>query len=362
MEKELESIFKEIISEMKREHPDVKLDEMQILEIVKSEIQNLELENRSILEEQIENIIWSYDLETVSPETSSENDQNEDNEIEIMQLYLSEINKYEDLSIEEEKILIKAYKINHDGKAKEKLIVHNLKIVPNIAQKYRDCGLPILDIISEGNLGLITAVEQYNTSKGKLSKFATWWIEQAIESAIHHQLNSIKIGLIQRKKLEMYIDKKQKIMQEMGIEGSIKDLSFFLKEKEETIKEYEKLSNITIISLEEPINEEECLIDIFVDEKSKNPEKATIRIMRNNEFNDIFDFLNPKEKYVIALKYRLLSNNQVKITIHQIACELKKRNLSNKVVSDGRIKQLEEKGIKKLKSKMFRTNFPQKYN
>ena len=261
-----------------------------------------------------------------------------------VKIYLQQIGKIPLLSAEQELDLAKKIRENHDEFSKELLVNANLRLVVSIAKRYIGRGLSFLDLIQEGNVGLMKAAGRFDYSKGyKFSTYATWWIQQAITRAIADKARIIRLpmhmieslGKIRRATLDLttelgHTPTKQEIAYRLGV--SVNKLTAIVKSAQSTIS----MDTPTSSSPEETSK----IADFIVDEDSIAPEK---RVTQENLFDDIRRMLNqlsPKERDVLILRYGL-DNNGDKKTLDEIG--------SQYGVSRERIRQIENRAIAKLK-------------
>ena len=261
-----------------------------------------------------------------------------------VKIYLQQIGKIPLLSAEQELDLAKKIRENHDEFSKDLLVNANLRLVVSIAKRYIGRGLSFLDLIQEGNVGLMKAAGRFDYSKGyKFSTYATWWIQQAITRAIADKARIIRLpmhmieslGKIRRATLDLttelgHTPTKQEIAYRLGV--SVNKLTAIVKSAQSTIS----MDTPTSSSPEETSK----IADFIVDEDSIAPEK---RVTQENLFDDIRRMLNqlsPKERDVLILRYGL-DNNGDKKTLDEIG--------SQYGVSRERIRQIENRAIAKLK-------------
>ena len=257
--------------------------------------------------------------------------------------YLQQIGKIQLLSFEEEMKLAKEIKENDSTEAKEQLVNSNLRLVVSIAKKYIGRGLSFLDLIQEGNLGLIKAAEKFDYSKGyKFSTYATWWIQQSITRGIADKSRIIRLpvhmietlGKIKKATFDLSIElgrmpTKEETAERVGM--SVTKLSQLLKSAQGTI------------SIETPANQKDDstkIADYIVDETDSTPDTKVTQDSWLDDVRKILDQLNQKEKDVLILRYGLDDNGQKK-TLDEIGTRYG--------VSRERIRQIETRAISKLK-------------
>ena len=259
-----------------------------------------------------------------------------------VKMYLKEIGKYDLLKPEEEPILAKKI-LEGDEEAKERLINCNLRLVVNIAKHYVGRGMQFLDLIQEGNLGLMKAVDKFDYTKGyKFSTYATWWIRQAITRAIADQARTIRIPVHMVETINKMTRIQRQLIQELGREPTAEEISEAMG-GELTPKRIREIQRIALepVSLETPIGEEDDshLGDFIEDKESESPVDYTTRQLLKQELYAILKDLNEREEKVIRLRYGLDDNCPK--TLEEVG----------KIfgVTRERIRQIEAKAIKKLR-------------
>ena len=259
-----------------------------------------------------------------------------------VKMYLKEIGKYDLLKPEEEPILAKKI-LEGDEEAKERLINCNLRLVVNIAKHYVGRGMQFLDLIQEGNLGLMKAVDKFDYTKGyKFSTYATWWIRQAITRAIADQARTIRIPVHMVETINKMTRVQRQLIQELGREPTAEEISDAMG-GELTPKRIREIQRIALepVSLETPIGEEDDshLGDFIEDKESESPVDYTTRQLLKEELYSILKDLNEREEKVIRLRYGLDDNCPK--TLEEVG------KIFN--VTRERIRQIEAKALKKLR-------------
>ena len=248
-----------------------------------------------------------------------------------VKMYLKEIGKYNLLKAEEEPILAKRI-LEGDKFAKQKLINANLRLVVNIAKHYVGRGMLFLDLIQEGNLGLMKAVDKFDYTKGyKFSTYATWWIRQAITRAIADQARTIRIPVHMVETINKMTRVQRQLIQDLGREPTAEEISDALNNE---------LSPKKIREIQ-PIGEEDDshLGDFIEDKDSESPVDFTTKQLLKEELYEVLDELNQREEMVIRLRYGLDDNRPR--TLEEVG---KVFNVTRE-----RIRQIEAKAIKKLR-------------
>ena len=260
-----------------------------------------------------------------------------------VKMYLKEIGRYELLKPEEEPILAKKI-LEGDEEARERLINANLRLVVNIAKHYVGRGMQFLDLIQEGNLGLMKAVDKFDYTKGyKFSTYATWWIRQAITRAIADQARTIRIPVHMVETINKITRVQRQLVQEYGREPTAEEIADELDNPQLTPKRIREIQRIAMepVSLETPIGEEDDshLGDFIEDKESKSPNDFTTDQLLREQLFAVLEELTPREEKVIRLRYGLDDNRPR--TLEEVGKEFN--------VTRERIRQIEAKAIKKLR-------------
>jgi len=274
-----------------------------------------------------------------------------------VRMYLKEIGRVPLLSMEQEKSLamrIEAgelegrrdgtsdWKIVDGGEeAKRQLTEANLRLVVSIAKKYVGRGMLFLDLIQEGNLGLIRAVEKFDYRKGyKFSTYATWWIRQAITRALADQARTIRIPVHMVETINRLIKVSRQLLQELGREPSVEEIAEAMVLTPEKVREVMKISQEPI-SLETPIGEEEDshLGDFIEDQEAVAPAEAASVMLLKEKMQDVLQNLTERERKVLVLRFGLEDGHQR--TLEEVGQEFG--------VTRERIRQIEAKALRKLR-------------
>jgi RNA polymerase primary sigma factor len=231
--------------------------------------------------------------------------------------------------------------INRGEVAQDRLTEANLRLVVSVAKRYVGRGMTMLDLVQEGNLGLIRAVEKFQHNKGfKFSTYATWWIRQAITRAIADQARTIRIPVHMVETINRVISTQRRMMQELGHEPSSEELALKLEIAPERVREIMKISQEPI-SLEMPIGEEDDshLGDFIPDEKALAPADAASHQMLREQVDDVLESLTERERRVLELRFGLDTGRSR--TLEEVGKEFG--------VTRERIRQIEAKALRKLR-------------
>ena len=257
-----------------------------------------------------------------------------------VRMYLKEIGKVPLLSAEEE-IELALRMEQGDEEAKKKLAEANLRLVVSIAKRYVGRGMLFLDLIQEGNLGLIKAVEKFDYRKGfKFSTYATWWIRQAITRAIADQARTIRIPVHMVETINKLIRVSRQLLQELGREPTPEEIAEEMKMPVERVREILKISQEPV-SLETPIGEEEDshLGDFIQDDNVPVPVDAAAYTLLREQLEEVLDTLTDREKKVLSLRFGLEDGRGR--TLEEVGHEFN--------VTRERIRQIEAKALRKLR-------------
>ncbi len=257
-----------------------------------------------------------------------------------VRMYLKEIGKVPLLTPEEEIDLAKRMEMG-DESAKKRLAEANLRLVVSIAKRYVGRGMQFLDLIQEGNLGLIKAVEKYDYSKGfKFSTYATWWIRQAITRSIADQARTIRIPVHMVETINRLIRTSRQLLQELGREPLPEELAKKLDMPVDRVREIMKISQDPV-SLETPIGEEEDshLGDFIQDEHVQIPVDAATYTLLHEQLMEVLDTLTDREQKVLRLRFGLDDGRPR--TLEEVGREFN--------VTRERIRQIEAKALRKLR-------------
>lgn len=271
---------------------------------------------------------------TVYTEGSTRDDEN------VLSMYLKEINRISLLTREEEDKYARAA-AKGDETARQKLVNANLRFVVNVAKKYQNQGLPLSDLISEGNIGLMNAIERYDVDKGyHFISYAVWWIRQAILKAICEKSRMIRLPLNRANELVQIEKAKKELQAEYGEDPEVAKIAKLVDMDASHVSDLMNISR-DLVSLETPVYAEKDsseLGDFIEDAGYKDPERQAMEKSLKEEINDILNTLSEKESEII--QYRFGLNGRSPLSLKDIG---DRYNLTKE-----RIRQIEKKAIKRL--------------
>lgn len=256
-----------------------------------------------------------------------------------VRMYLREIGRISLLTYQDEVVLAKRVE-KGDKKARERLINANLRLVVSIAKKYVNRGLTLLDLIEEGNIGLMRAVEKYDWTRGfKFSTYATWWIRQAITRAIADQARTIRIPVHMVETINKFNRISRRLMQELGREPMPEEVATEMEIPVEKVREIIKVSQEPA-SLEAPVGEEEdSRLGDFIQDASASPTDQATQALLKDHIREVLETLSPREAKVLEYRFGLEDGKQR--TLEEVGKEFG--------VTRERIRQIEAKAIRKLR-------------
>ena len=257
-----------------------------------------------------------------------------------VRMYLKEIGKVALLTQEEETVLAKQMAEGNEN-AKRRMTEANLRLVVSIAKRYVGRGMLFLDLIQEGNLGLIKAVEKFDYTKGyKFSTYATWWIRQAITRAIADQARTIRIPVHMVETINKTIRVSRQLLQELGHDPSAEEIAKEMDMPVDKVRDILKIAQEPV-SLETPIGEEEDshLGDFIPDEDASEPSDAASFSLLREQLEEVLDTLAPREKKVLELRFGIVDGRTR--TLEEVGKEFN--------VTRERIRQIEAKALRKLR-------------
>ena len=313
---------------------------------IEEQLSDIELDQEQIdkvydyLESQGIDVVSNIELEEENPEDKELDLSIAENSINIddhVRMYLKEIGKVALLSGDEEIELAKRIE-NGDEEAKRRLAEANLRLVVSIAKKYVGRGMLFLDLIQEGNLGLLKAVEKFDYRKGyKFSTYATWWIRQAIT---RDQARTIRIPVHMVETINKLIRVSRQLLQELGREPTDDELAAEMQMPVEKVRETRKIAQEPV-SLETPIGEEEDshLGDFIPDDDIPAPADAAAFSLLKEQLNEVLNTLNERERDVLRLRFGLVDGKAR--TLEEVGSQFN--------VTRERIRQIEAKALRKLR-------------
>ena len=259
--------------------------------------------------------------------------------LDSLRLYLRSIGKVELLSASEEVSLAKRIE-RGDMRAKEQMVKANLRLVVSIAKGYLGRGMTFLDLIQEGSLGLIRAVEKFDYRRGyKFSTYATWWIRQAVTRAIADKARTIRIPVHMVEKLNNVVHVERQLVQKLGREPTAEEIAAELRCSSRDVRDVLRISQLPV-SLEKPIGEEDdsALGDFVEDEAAESPFELATVVMQREDVWRALNALPDRERQVIELRYGLTGRQP--LTLEEVGREFG--------VTRERIRQIENNTLKKL--------------
>jgi RNA polymerase primary sigma factor len=261
--------------------------------------------------------------------------------VDSVRMYLKEIGKVKLLSASQEVQLAKKNEAG-DAEARKKLVESNLRLVVSIAKKYAGRGMLFLDLIQEGNLGLIKAVEKFDYKRGyKFSTYATWWIRQGITRAISDQARTIRVPVHMVENINKLMRVQRKLVQEFGRDPSAEEISEKMDFTPEKVREIIKI-NQNPVSFESPVGEEgdTQLGDFIEDSEIEKPMDAALFVLLQEQLQKVLGTLDDRERRIIQLRFGL--HDGYPRTLEEVGREFK--------VTRERIRQIEFKTLNKLRN------------
>ncbi|MBQ6215284.1 MAG: RNA polymerase sigma factor RpoD [Oscillospiraceae bacterium] len=322
---ELESRFYEAL-EQNGVSLDIPSDDDALPPLDEDAPENLELEEiEEVTEEELSNTDAYVDSLTID---------------DPVRMYLKEIGRVPLLSPDEEVDLAKRMS-DGDQEAKNRMTESNLRLVVSIAKRYVGRGMQFLDLIQEGNLGLIKAVDKFDYTKGyKFSTYATWWIRQAITRAIADQARTIRIPVHMVETINKVIRVSRQLLQELGHDPTAEEIAEEMNMPVDKVRDILKIAQEPV-SLETPIGEEEDshLGDFIPDEEASEPAEAASFALLREQLDEVLDTLTPREKKVLELRFGMTDGRTR--TLEEVGKEFN--------VTRERIRQIEAKALRKLR-------------
>ena len=322
---ELESRFYEAL-EQNGVSLDIPSDDDALPPLDEDAPENLELEEiEEVTEEELSNTDAYVDSLTID---------------DPVRMYLKEIGRVPLLSPDEEVDLAKRMS-DGEQEAKNRMSESNLRLVVSIAKRYVGRGMQFLDLIQEGNLGLIKAVDKFDYTKGyKFSTYATWWIRQAITRAIADQARTIRIPVHMVETINKVIRVSRQLLQELGHDPTAEEIAEEMNLPVDKVRDILKIAQEPV-SLETPIGEEEDshLGDFIPDEEASEPAEAASFALLREQLDEVLDTLTPREKKVLELRFGMTDGRTR--TLEEVGKEFN--------VTRERIRQIEAKALRKLR-------------
>ena len=261
--------------------------------------------------------------------------------MESLRIYLKEIRVIPLLTAEEEIKLSRRIK-RGDEQARKHMIRANLRLVINIAKRYMYLGIPFLDLIEEGNLGLMRAVDKFNPSKGfRFSTYAAWWIKQGITRSISEQGKMIRVPVYMNDMIAKWKKKKEHLAQKLKRIPSDIEIAKKLSIPKDKIEQINFWMSTTTSSLDAPIGEESesQVVDLIEDETSQSPDNTIEKLLDKERVSALLDIMSSRERQVLDMRFGLGESNP-----HTLAEVAKKLKLSRE-----RVRQIEEVALAKLR-------------
>jgi len=277
---------------------------------------------------------------TKAKEAKSKTQEESSSNLDATQLYLGEIGFSPLLSAEEE-VYFSRLALKGNEPARKRMIESNLRLVVKIARRYNNRGLPLLDLIEEGNLGLIRAVEKFDPERGfRFSTYATWWIRQTIERAIMNQTRTIRLPIHVVKELNIYLRTSRELVQKLDHEPTAEDIAEALDKPVSDVSKMLRL-NEKITSVDTPFggDSDKVLLDIIPDEKGLGPENSLQNKDMNNNIIHWLNELNSKQREVLARRFGLMGYEAA--TLEDVGTEIG--------LTRERVRQIQVEALKRLR-------------
>jgi RNA polymerase nonessential primary-like sigma factor len=267
--------------------------------------------------------------------------------LDATQIYLSEIG-FSPLLTAEEEVYYSRLSLKGDEPSRKRMIESNLRLVVKISRRYNNRGLPLLDLIEEGNLGLIRAVEKFDPERGfRFSTYATWWIRQTIERAIMNQTRTIRLPIHVVKELNVYLRAGRELIQKLDHEPTAEDIANYLGKPVKDVSKMLRL-NERMSSVDTPFGSDSdiALLDVIPDEKSAEPESSIQAEDINNNIVTWLNELNTKQREVLARRFGLLGYEAA--TLENVGTEIG--------LTRERVRQIQVEALKRLRDILSQQN------
>ncbi|TYK65921.1 RNA polymerase sigma factor RpoS [Colwellia echini] len=267
--------------------------------------------------------------------------------LDATQIYLSEIG-FSPLLTAEEEVYFSRLALKGDEPSRKRMIESNLRLVVKISRRYNNRGLPLLDLIEEGNLGLIRAVEKFDPERGfRFSTYATWWIRQTIERAIMNQTRTIRLPIHVVKELNIYLRAARELIQKLDHEPTAEDIAQHLDVPVDDVNKMLRL-NERIASVDTPFagDSEKALLDVIADEKSAGPESDLQSEDMSENIVHWLNELNTKQREVLARRFGLLGYEAA--TLENVGHEIG--------LTRERVRQIQVEALKRLRDILSQQN------
>jgi RNA polymerase nonessential primary-like sigma factor len=267
--------------------------------------------------------------------------------LDATQIYLSEIG-FSPLLTAEEEVYFSRLSLKGDEPSRKRMIESNLRLVVKIARRYNNRGLPLLDLIEEGNLGLIRAVEKFDPERGfRFSTYSTWWIRQTSERAIMNQTRTIRLTIHVVKELNIYLRASRELIQKLDHEPTAEDIAEHLDKPVTDVNKMLRL-NERIASVDTPFagDSEKALLDVIADEKSAGPENDLQSDDMSNNIVYWLSELNTKQREVLARRFGLMGYEPA--TLEDVGREIG--------LTRERVRQIQVEALKRLRDILSQQN------
>jgi RNA polymerase primary sigma factor len=261
--------------------------------------------------------------------------------METIRSYLRQIRRTPLLTAKEEIKLSRQVKKNNQ-EARAKMIRANLRLVINIAKRYSHLGLPLMDMIEEGNIGLMKAVDKFNPRKGyRFSTYAAWWIKQSITRAISEQVKMIRTPAYLNELLVRWKKTSERLSQKLRRPATDKEIAKKMKVTKQRSEQITSWLSTQTSSLDAPVGDDESsqVSDLVEDQTAEAPSAGISQLMQRERLDELLEMMSPREREVLDMRFGLLDGET-----HTLA------EIANKIgVSRERVRQVEEKAVRKLK-------------